>query len=321
MKKNAFTLIELLVVIAIIAILAAILFPVFAQAKLAAKKTMSLSNIKQVNLASILYQGDYDDTYALAFGNDPTQYGWDNYDLQNFPYNWVPNEPGWATYAQMSWPTLLLPYLKSTNIYQDPVQVVRNTTVWWSVGHLTPSTILPLTVNMTFNGLLASYSATSVNQPSQLPSFWPGFAKQSLNGFSLSDPQLNCYDATQACKYVPTASTCNQNGGAINGSTSSLLDAKDFAPTSMSAWMYGKGWNWAFADGYAKWRASGGTIYPGKTDYRADPYLMYNPHGVANAGYYDDYACHALLFRPDFDFTNFGTPTILVSGYGYDPNE
>ena len=49
MKRNAFTLIELLVVIAIIAILAAILFPVFAQAKLAAKKTVALSNANHAN--------------------------------------------------------------------------------------------------------------------------------------------------------------------------------------------------------------------------------------------------------------------------------
>jgi len=59
--KKAFTLIELLVVIAIIAILAAILFPVFAQAKEAAKKTADLSNLKQFGLASIMYTDDYDD--------------------------------------------------------------------------------------------------------------------------------------------------------------------------------------------------------------------------------------------------------------------
>lgn len=59
--KKAFTLIELLVVIAIIAILAAILFPVFAQAKLAAKRTASLSNIKQVGTAVQIYLADYDD--------------------------------------------------------------------------------------------------------------------------------------------------------------------------------------------------------------------------------------------------------------------
>jgi len=60
-KNKAFTLIELLVVIAIIAILAAILFPVFAQAKAAAKKTATLSNIKQIGTAAYLYANDYDD--------------------------------------------------------------------------------------------------------------------------------------------------------------------------------------------------------------------------------------------------------------------
>jgi prepilin-type N-terminal cleavage/methylation domain-containing protein len=64
MQKRAFTLIELLVVIAIIAILAAILFPVFAQAKVAAKKTSNLSNYKQDVLSSLMYSGDVDDRSA-----------------------------------------------------------------------------------------------------------------------------------------------------------------------------------------------------------------------------------------------------------------
>ena len=58
---RGFTLIELLVVIAIIAILAAILFPVFAQAREAARKASCLSNIKQFGLATLMYVQDYDD--------------------------------------------------------------------------------------------------------------------------------------------------------------------------------------------------------------------------------------------------------------------
>lgn len=66
MKLRAFTLIELLVVIAIIAILAAILFPVFAQAKEAAKKTVEISNFKQVGVATAMYLSDNDDRFFMS---------------------------------------------------------------------------------------------------------------------------------------------------------------------------------------------------------------------------------------------------------------
>jgi len=66
LTKRAFTLIELLVVIAIIAILAAILFPVFAQAKESAKKTQWISSHKQIGLGLVMYAGDHDDTMVLS---------------------------------------------------------------------------------------------------------------------------------------------------------------------------------------------------------------------------------------------------------------
>ena len=68
--KQGFTLIELLVVIAIIAILAAILFPVFAQAREKARQTSCLSNMKQLGISAMMYVQDYDESYPLAFTVD-----------------------------------------------------------------------------------------------------------------------------------------------------------------------------------------------------------------------------------------------------------
>lgn len=98
MKRRAFTLIELLVVIAIIAILAAMLFPVFAQAKAAAKKSVCLSNLKQIGLGMMLYTNDNEDRYAPWAANiAPVNGGNTNFmppDLQLMPY--VKNERIWA---------------------------------------------------------------------------------------------------------------------------------------------------------------------------------------------------------------------------------
>ena len=97
-NKSGFTLIELLVVIAIIAILAAILFPVFAQAREKARSISCESNLQQLALASIMYTEDYDETYPI--GN-------------SFGYQNVYN-------AAEAWPNELLPYIKSYGVYFCP---------------------------------------------------------------------------------------------------------------------------------------------------------------------------------------------------------
>jgi prepilin-type N-terminal cleavage/methylation domain-containing protein/prepilin-type processing-associated H-X9-DG protein len=97
--RQAFTLIELLVVIAIIAILAAILFPVFAQAKAAAKKTTSLSNAKQLLLASQMYLGDNDDVFHMIRARQAT----------GDPLNWA--------YGAEE---MLQPYVKSQGLFSSP---------------------------------------------------------------------------------------------------------------------------------------------------------------------------------------------------------
>jgi len=83
-KRAAFTLIELLVVIAIIAILAAILFPVFAIAKESAKKTTSLSNVKQLGLGVINYMADFDDTIPMSEYDSGANYV--SWAMMTYPY-------------------------------------------------------------------------------------------------------------------------------------------------------------------------------------------------------------------------------------------
>jgi len=74
-NKNAFTLIELLVTIAIIAILAAILFPVFARARENARRSSCMSNLKQMGLAFMMYAQDYDETFPINKANDTVLHG------------------------------------------------------------------------------------------------------------------------------------------------------------------------------------------------------------------------------------------------------
>ena len=101
MLKKAFTLIELLVVIAIIAILAAILFPVFAQAREKARAITCISNLKQMGLGMMMYSQDYDERMVLwqqTSGNNT----WDG--------------QGYA----LSYDRLLQPYIKNNNVSGCP---------------------------------------------------------------------------------------------------------------------------------------------------------------------------------------------------------
>src|SRR2546429_6669246 len=75
-RSSGFTLIELLVVIAIIAILAALLFPVFAQARAKARQTTCVSNLKQVGLAINMYLSDYDETFPWSTSGSQSGWTW-----------------------------------------------------------------------------------------------------------------------------------------------------------------------------------------------------------------------------------------------------
>jgi prepilin-type N-terminal cleavage/methylation domain-containing protein/prepilin-type processing-associated H-X9-DG protein len=105
---SGFTLIELLVVIAIIAILAAILFPVFAQARAKARQAACLSNLKQIGTAGMMYLQDYDDCFPVRkSGTGATSVSY-------------PLPDGRTFQGYVTWPLQLYPYIKNVGVFACP---------------------------------------------------------------------------------------------------------------------------------------------------------------------------------------------------------
>jgi prepilin-type N-terminal cleavage/methylation domain-containing protein/prepilin-type processing-associated H-X9-DG protein len=241
--RRAFTLIELLVVIAIIAILAAILFPVFAQAREKARQASCLSNVKQIGLAVMMYAQDYDEVLP--------QTGWQG-PCTN-PTSLAAGDAWWS--GVHAFPTATAPYIKNWNIYQCPSDPDKGG--WGKLGSYCYEAQL-LAVNMP--GAYTGIKDVPNGMTKVFPLSYAG--NYILNKvYTGRGGPLDMYNLAGIAKpanvfYMADVGSSISGGNAFAGwyiipgygqSTTSTVDRWD------KGRRHNQGRNWAFCDGHAKW--------------------------------------------------------------------
>jgi prepilin-type N-terminal cleavage/methylation domain-containing protein/prepilin-type processing-associated H-X9-DG protein len=240
-KRSGFTLIELLVVIAIIAILAAILFPVFAQAREKARSTSCLSNVKQIMTGVKMYNQDYDE--------------------QSFNYAFNELQPGQIWF---SWMEMCAPYVKNTQIFICPS--ANRDPAWYNASYTQASGFRLVS---TYN--YASYNPYNFYNIGGVPGVTTAYAGVAVpcNGFSYCASR--CSGANARCASVefaanPAESSFLQEGYVISRLASNGQH-QPLAPIFGDVWLFGgapsavdtkvnrhsMGQNLAYCDGHAKW--------------------------------------------------------------------
>jgi prepilin-type N-terminal cleavage/methylation domain-containing protein/prepilin-type processing-associated H-X9-DG protein len=247
--KRAFTLIELLVVIAIIAILAAILFPVFAQAKLQAKKTASLSNIKQHDLASLMYMNDADDNIPIFVNCQGTLLqcqaaggGWGALVAGN------PRADSWVWEVQ--------PYVKNLQLMVDPMTTDGDSIfgsgiyAWWRNQDIFPYYGINYLFLSPWDGQCAnaagSKSGSGASQPSNTVFFtqsWDFGPTATIGYFTATAPGM--YPVI-----LPSPNYCIWSGAGWSKFPAGGGPSK----TAEIAYRNGQGSNVAWLDGHAKYQ-------------------------------------------------------------------
>lgn len=251
-RRRGFTLIELLVVIAIIAILAAILFPVFAQAREAARKAACTSNMKQLGLALQSYATDYDGI---------------------MPPSQLP-----STGANVSWPTMLFPYVKNEGIFVcpsgEPSLVSRSlgSGVTRSYCGITDTAYVPNTFNLHGDGSTRplglvnrlSYGRNLI--PNTMASWaTPGFYNGNKSGFVQTGTTLSVSDAevdapSTTIHIVDSWTTQCFQGNSIRGIQQEIrTDRFSNATASKVAYRHNNGFLALYGDGHARWIKWGST--------------------------------------------------------------
>lgn len=251
MKRNAFTLIELLVVIAIIAILAAILIPVFAQAREKARQTVCASNMKQMGTAFLMYATDYDGMFPSPGGGTPLA------STGNGPQN------GWIQ-VNGTTPAGIYPYVKSNsaqiaaaNMYSCPSALNFTGT---NLGTVVPGVDRQRSFIMN-DYLRGSHPGTYVtNVASPTPPQPDSFADGILDS-GMDEPAsvILLYEGTQRTDAANAGAT-NRNGAPLHRRTAGTSSRPPFTIGFPAGLHVGKTMaNFLFCDGHVK------TMRPGAT--------------------------------------------------------
>jgi prepilin-type N-terminal cleavage/methylation domain-containing protein/prepilin-type processing-associated H-X9-DG protein len=241
-KRHAFTLIELLVVIAIIAILAAILFPVFAQAREKARQASCMSNLKQFGTAVMMYNQDYDELFPITLPNNGVTNSANN-TIWTVPESVLAAPPA-SPLTRSYWAIAIQPYLKNYNIYQCPSGARTNPTGAAPANAVQASTWM----SIQFNGYLNSWPLAGAPTPAS--TYLAMEMRNSWGGYATTFP----LPAAGGCTTPTTVpwvfnrqlrSLCRW-GNALAG----------------SSWIHGQGGNVAYMDGHVKFVRHSGTYSP-----------------------------------------------------------
>ena len=224
-KTGGFTLIELLVVIAIIAILAAILFPVFAQARESARQTVCLSNLKQIGTANTMYLQDYDETFVPVGGTQEQSWPAGSRIVYSITTGATIYE------AKNGWSLNLLPYTKNRDMFLCPS--MPHTFNGSANGRCKNYNGKPITNNYSYNYWLGadySYYTADGTHPIKI-----GAVVQPANVVShFHSGSIPPYGADWGCVYVQ-------------------IEWPDFYDKIRPNLKHREGDNFAFTDGHAKW--------------------------------------------------------------------
>jgi prepilin-type N-terminal cleavage/methylation domain-containing protein/prepilin-type processing-associated H-X9-DG protein len=264
-SRSAFTLIELLVVIAIIAILAAILFPVFAQARESARKTSCLSNCKQMGLAVMQYVQDYDEMYVCMSWDTPPL-GVTDTDSHN------PNFP-----SAVNWMFKVQPYVKNRQVFVCPSDPDPKN--GWTGYDNNPNPTcddawgIPTPISYAINGELVGYGGyQNPNGCFGDGSFIPdwGMAPKGMAAvpspaqtyliadYGREDIESYWINNLKAANYTRTYGTTAPGGGTTADNTEPWASNRKNA----AVYRHQMGTNIIYCDGHAKWR-NGTQIYAG----------------------------------------------------------